>query len=180
MSRMQLGLGVAALALGVLGACSAQQRAMMAAMNKPQDDSAMSGALGVANTQGVVLDAAWAQGQVVVVDFWASWCQPCQHSIPFYRRMHERWAGRGLRLVGVNTDDDREDFLSYLAVHPMPFSLVYDEQKALSQRFAVMQLPTTFLFDRKGRLRKTRSGFDPTEARQVEDEIRLLIGEPAP
>lgn len=164
-----------------LGACTAQQRAAMAMMGAPRDEAGgPSAALMVRAQDGTLVDAGYAHGNVVLVDFWASWCGPCQHSIPFYRRMHQRFAHRGLRVVGVNVDDDREDLQEYTAIHPMPFDVVWDEDKGISHRFSVLQLPTSFLFDRRGRLRKSRTGFDPTEARQIEDEIRLLLGEPAP
>ncbi|MEW5854952.1 MAG: TlpA disulfide reductase family protein [Myxococcota bacterium] len=137
----------------------------------------MGPALGMADESGRLIDSQAVQGRVVLVDFWASWCGPCQHSIPFYRRLYERFQRKGLVVVGVNVDDDHDDMREYLAVHPLPFSIIWDKEKALSGRFGVMQLPTAFLFDRKGRLRKTRLGFDPEEMREVEDEVRLLLGE---
>jgi thiol-disulfide isomerase/thioredoxin len=163
-----------------LAGCDAGGKALQAMANPAaqQEGGQSAGpALGVADEQGALLDQRAVAGKVVIVDFWASWCQPCQHSIPFYRRMHERFRNKGLLVVGVNTDDEKPNMVSYLMSHPLPFSVVWDEKKALTGRFGVAQLPTTFLFDRRGRLRKTRSGFDPAEARSVEDEIRLLLGE---
>jgi thiol-disulfide isomerase/thioredoxin len=142
-----------------------------------EEGGTLAPALGIPDEQGNMLDSRAVGDKVVIVDFWASWCAPCQHSIPFYRRVHQRWRNKGLVVVGVNVDDNRAAMLEYVAVHPLPFSMVWDGDKTLSQRFGVFQLPTSFLFDRKGRLRKTRFGFDPEEARQIEDEIRLLLGE---
>ncbi|GEM_PF-1796729 len=177
---MKTRTGLLVVGILVVAACGASQKGALGNLLNPppqEEGVAASPALGILDHNGVLLDDAATRGKVVLVDFWASWCVPCQHSIPFYRRMSERFRNKGLLVVGVNTDDEHRLMEEYLAAHPMPFHLVWDGEKALSGRFGVMQLPTTFMFDRKGRLRKTRSGFDPTEARAVEDEIRLLLGE---
>lgn len=140
-------------------------------------DEDRSPVLGVKDESGRLLDLRATRGKVVLVDFWASWCNPCLQSLPFYRRLSERWGQKGLLVVGVNVDDQREAMLDFMAIHPLPFSVVFDQDKKLMGRFGILQLPTTFLFDRKGRLRKSRTGFDPEEARAMEDEVRLLLGE---
>jgi thiol-disulfide isomerase/thioredoxin len=137
----------------------------------------MSPVLNAVDVTGLPVDERAVAGKVVLVDFFASWCVPCQYSIPFYRRLHQRFERKGLVVVGVNVDDNRDALTRYMASHPLPFRVVWDQDKALSGRFSVMQLPTSFLFDRRGRLRKTRYGFEPEEVRQVEDEVRLLLDE---
>ncbi|MBI5496716.1 MAG: TlpA family protein disulfide reductase [Deltaproteobacteria bacterium] len=167
------------LVLAAAAGCGAAQRNLLSSLGAPRaaDARGPSAVLDATDEAGQRVDDARVRGKVVLVDFWASWCQPCQHSIPFYRRMYERFRTKGLVVVGVNVDDGREEMVNYLQMHPLPFAIVWDAEKALSGRFGVMQLPTSFLFDRRGRLRKTRTGFDPEELRAVEDEIRLLLSE---
>lgn len=177
---------LAAAALAFLAACNtpggAPNLGSLVPSQPPADmgsgAAGVSPALGVPDLSGRVLDGAAVQGQVVLVDFWASWCGPCQQSTPFYRRMHDRFHGKGFMVLAVSMDEEKPALDGYLAVHPLPYNVVWDQDHALSNRFAVFQLPTAFLFDRKGRLRKTRTGFNAEETRAMEDEIRLLLSEP--
>lgn len=166
-------------ATALLG-CTTLPQPDLAALSRPAAAGAggtLTPAPGVPDESGRVIDERAVAGKVVLLDFFATWCQPCQFSTPFYRRLHQRFASKGLAVVAISVDDSHRDLQDYLRLHPLPFPAVWDQDKAVSSRFGVAQLPTSFLFDRQGRLRKTRVGFDPEEQRAVEDEVRLLLGE---
>src|SRR5689334_9002601 len=72
------------------------------------------------------LGLANRRGQVVIVDFWASWCKPCRQSIPWLNSMRERYGTRGLTIIGVNVDAERRDADRFLSAIPVEFETVFD------------------------------------------------------
>jgi len=124
------------------------------------------------------LDLAQYRGQVVIVDFWASWCKPCRQSIPWLNQLRARYGSRGLVIIGVNVDAERADADRFLREVPIDFEVVYDSQGALAGQFRLQGMPSTFIFDRAGKLAATHMGFREKQREQHENEIQnLLTGE---
>jgi thiol-disulfide isomerase/thioredoxin len=105
------------------------------------------------------LDLKSHAGQVVVLDFWASWCKPCRQSIPWLNDMQAKYGSRGLVVIGVNVDMERPLADKFLAQTPARFQIVYDADGKLPQEYAVQGMPASFVFDRTGRLVEKRLGF---------------------
>lgn len=119
-----------------------------------------------------------AQGDVRVVDFWATWCDPCRDQLPFLDRLSLAYASQGLRVYAVSFDEDRAALEQFLDDQPVSFPVLWDKGgAALSERLEVTRLPTTLLLDRAGRVREVHLGFDPSEARRLEDAVRALLAE---
>jgi thiol-disulfide isomerase/thioredoxin len=112
---------------------------------------------------------------VVVVDFWASWCKPCRESIPWLNRMHREYGDRGLVVIGVNVDANRADAERFLRDVPIDFEVVYDAAGVLATRFEVPAMPSTFVFDRSGKLIQTHVGFRTTKRDAREAELMKLL-----
>jgi len=121
------------------------------------------------------LDLAAYRGRVVVVDFWASWCKPCRESIPWLNRMHREYGDRGLVVIGVNVDANRADAERFLRDVPIDFEVVYDAAGVLATRFEVPAMPSTFVFDRSGKLIQTHVGFRTTKRDAREAELMKLL-----
>ncbi len=120
-------------------------------------------------------------GQVVLVDFWASWCGPCKESFPAMEELNEQYADRGLTIVAVNEDEKREDMERFLGRMPVSFAVVRDSKHKLIAAVNVETMPTSFLIGRDGKVRYTHSGFRGDETvKQYHDEIELLLKEPVP
>jgi len=83
----------------------------------------------------VQLDAL--RGQVVFVDFWASWCGPCKQSFPWLNEMQAKYGARGLRVLAVNVDRQRAHADRFLAQVPARFAVAFDPQGDVAQRYAV-------------------------------------------
>jgi len=125
------------------------------------------------------LDLARHHGRVVIVDFWASWCKPCRQSIPWLNTLRERYGASGLTIIGVNVDAERRDADRFLRDVPIDFEIVFDPDGALAKQFNVQAMPSTYIFDRTGKLVKTHLGF--RDAKKVENEAALknLLNQPA-
>ena len=117
------------------------------------------------------LDLAQYHGRVLVVDFWASWCKPCRQSMPWLNELRARYGEQGLVIIGVNVDAERADAERFLRDVPVDFEIIYDAQGTLAQKFGLQAMPSTFVYDRDGKLAHTLYGF--REARRAEHESQL-------
>ncbi|HEX8476426.1 MAG TPA: cytochrome c biogenesis protein/redoxin [Pyrinomonadaceae bacterium] len=97
------------------------------------------------------------RGQVVLLNFWATWCVPCRSEIPALNEMNRELQGRGFRVVGVSTHDDAEGVREYQKDIKQDYTVVLGDD-AVATAFAVVPLPTTFIIDREGRIRQTIIG----------------------
>jgi cytochrome c biogenesis protein CcmG/thiol:disulfide interchange protein DsbE len=126
------------------------------------------------------LDLATHRGQVVIVDFWASWCKPCRQSIPWLNSMRERYGARGLAIIGVNVDAERRDADRFLSAIPIGFDLVFDPHGDLAKQFNVKGMPSSFVFDRSGKLVESHLGFREASKDEHEASLQNLLNQPAP
>lgn len=115
------------------------------------------------------------RGQVVLVDFWASWCGPCRQSFPWMNDMQARYGEQGLKILAINVDAEREDAERFLRDLPARFTVAFDPQGQSPERFGVMGMPSAYLIDRDGRIHRQHIGFHPDRAQGYEDEIRALL-----
>ena len=133
---------------------------------------ACSGALAASPQSALAqLDLAQYHGRVVIVDFWASWCKPCRQSMPWLNELRARYGEQGLVIIGVNVDAERADAERFLRDVPVDFEIIYDAQGTLAQKFGLQAMPSTFVYDRDGKLAHTLYGF--REARRAEHESQL-------
>lgn len=112
-------------------------------------------------------------GEVVVVDFWASWCKPCRQELPWLATMQARHAKAGLTVLTVNLDQERPQADKLLATLGVTLPVVYDPDGALAEAHQIEGMPTSLIYDRDGKLRATRVGFD----RDEEDAFEKLLVE---
>jgi thiol-disulfide isomerase/thioredoxin len=125
--------------------------------------------------QGHQLSSDDLRGKVVLIDFWATWCQPCKKEMPGYQKLIDRYGRRGFVVVGFKFDTmaDTEDpilFAHKIGVR-YPLAVATDD---LKQRFGGVEgLPTTMLYDRRGILRQKIIGFEYTDV--IESELKPLL-----
>src|SRR5690349_4893215 len=112
------------------------------------------------------------KGQVVVVDFWASWCVPCRRSFPWLNEMQARYADQGLVVVGINVDTDRAEAEKFLKEFPARFDILYDATGRMPMEYGVTAMPTSLVFDREGSLVTRHLGFQNARRAEYENIIR--------
>lgn len=142
--------------------------------------STLTASLAAASPAAAPLDMARHHGRVVIVDFWASWCKPCRQSIPWLNSLRERYGARGLTIIGVNVDANRRDADRFLRDVPIEFEIVFDPQGDLAKQFKVQAMPTSYVFDRAGKLVETHLGFREAKKGGNEAAIRKLLDQTIP
>jgi thiol-disulfide isomerase/thioredoxin len=116
------------------------------------------------------------RGRVVYVDFWASWCVPCRQSMPVLDGLARRFGPRGFTVIGVNKDASVAEAERFLRRVPVDFPLVGDADDAIARSFGVKAMPSGYLVDRAGVVRRVHRGFNAETAAALEREIEGLLG----
>ncbi|MBA4175558.1 MAG: TlpA family protein disulfide reductase [Leptothrix sp. (in: Bacteria)] len=117
------------------------------------------------------------RGQVVLINFWASWCGPCLQEMPHLNRLHERYASSGFRLLGVNVDDNPRLAAQVAQRLGVKFTVLLDTDKAVVKRYDLGSMPGTVLIDRDGRVRYLHRGYRDGMEADYERQIRELVKE---
>jgi thiol-disulfide isomerase/thioredoxin len=112
-------------------------------------------------------------GRVVLVDFWASWCAPCQESFPAYARLEGEFAPQGLVILAVSVDQVPAAFAGFVRRQRPPFATVRDRGQSLVRRVEIATMPSCYLLGRDGTVRFIHAGFYGS---RTENELRREIG----
>ena len=130
------------------------------------------------SVEGEPLKLSSLAGRVVVLDFWAVWCGPCTESMPFFQALQDRYGKDGLEIVGLHVDDrmpptpDVKDFLEEIGVTYRNVISTTDVDNA----YLVYAMPTTYILDRRGVVRKRHVGFNPkTAPDRIENDVKALL-----
>ncbi len=115
------------------------------------------------------------KGQVVYVDFWASWCAPCKQSFPWMNEMQAKYGARGFTVVGINVDQKREDAEKFLAGTPAKFAVAYDTMGKVAEVYQPKGMPTSFLIGADGKVRAVHIGFKDSQREELEREIQSAL-----
>ena len=125
------------------------------------------------------LDLTQYRGKVVLVDFWASWCEPCRHSFPWLNDLQSRYGDR-LAIVGVNVDRQRADADRFLKQVPAHFHIVYDPAGELAAQYELIGMPSSYVYDQSGTLVDTHVGFRIASRSEREAQLQKLMSPAEP
>ena len=117
------------------------------------------------------------RGQVVLINFWASWCGPCRQEMPHLDAIHQKYEPMGFTVFGVNVEQDRTMADKILRDIPVTFPILFDDQNEVSQLYDVDAMPVTVLVDRNGEIRFMHKGYKPGYEDDYEQQVRELIRE---
>lgn len=119
-------------------------------------------------------------GRVVLVDFWASWCAPCQASFPALAKLHQEFSSRGVTIVGVSVDKKAGDYDKFLKKHAPPFPTLRDAAQRYVAAVQVPTMPTSYVVGRDGRIRAILVGFHGEETdRAIRAALAAALAEKA-
>ena len=120
------------------------------------------------------------RGSVVLLDVWATWCEPCRDSLPLYHDLQKEYAARGLKVYAMNVDADSTQIPKFLEETKVQIPVLLDPNAALAEsKLKVRMMPTAFLIDRKGVVRYVHEGFAEEFLQKYMSEIEALLKEPA-
>jgi len=117
------------------------------------------------------------RGQVVMLNFWASWCGPCRQEMPLLDAMYKRYSSAGFQFYGVNVEEDNTDAKKLLKELGVSFPVLFDPESKASKLYGVDAMPTTVVIDKKGQIRYVNRGYKPGDENKYRDQIRELIRE---
>jgi peroxiredoxin len=170
MKRMRIALlGVLLAAMPVFFAASSLASSGLA--GQPAPDFVLKSAT------GTNLRLSEYRGNVVMINFWATWCGPCRQEMPLLNDLYSRYGRVGFSLLGVNIDDDSRRAMDMAEELGVTFPVLFDERKEVSRLYQVEAMPVTVLVDRTGKVRHVHLGYKPGYEEKYLTEIRALLRE---
>jgi thiol-disulfide isomerase/thioredoxin len=123
---------------------------------------------------GTIVRLSDHAGQVVVVDFWATWCPPCQEMIPVLKKLHRNYSDKGLLVLGISLDNDGLEVLGpFVHQEMIPYRIVMGNDRIVRAFGGVTTIPTLYIVDREGRLVRKMVGYHSYD--DLEDEIKRYL-----
>jgi peroxiredoxin len=160
------------LALAVLTAA-----ATMTAAAATLQTGAPAPAFQLNSNAGKPLALADFRGQIVLLNFWASWCGPCRQEMPILEQLNRQYHGKGVTLLGINVEPDSAAAVDWLKATPVTFPILFDTDSKVSKLYEVAGMPNTVIIDRKGQVRYIHRGYSAGAENDYLNQIRALIRE---
>ena len=117
------------------------------------------------------------RGEVVMINFWASWCGPCRQEMPLLEQLYSEYQPLGFTILGVNVEEDPSKAEALLSDIPVSFPVLFDTQSQVSKLYDVVAMPSTVLVDRDGNVRYLHHGYKPGYEQTYQEQVRALIRE---
>ena len=117
------------------------------------------------------------RGQVVLINFWASWCGPCRQEMPRLDDLYQQYGELGFTLLGVNVEQDSAEAQRMLHDTPVTFPILFDSKNEVSKLYDVVAMPSTVIVDRDGNVRFVHKGYQPGYEDEYQTQVRALVRE---
>ncbi|MFP6685291.1 MAG: TlpA disulfide reductase family protein [Polyangiaceae bacterium] len=183
MTSRRAVFGLMGLSLGLMVACGPAKPA-----NVPEgggsSNNAGDGGKKAPEVAGVYVGGdgpatiADAAGQVIIVDFWATYCEPCKKSFPMYQELVDKHAG-AVVVIGVSVDDpedvSQDDIKAFATELNVTFPIVWDKEHKTAEAYKPPKMPTSYVIDKSGNIRHVHSGYSPSEAEEIANEVDELL-----
>ena len=156
----------AALTISVFGFALARQ-------NQTQPDSGAAPDFTITTFEGDTISLSDLRGQVVVVNFWASWCGPCRVEAPDLQNVYERYKDKGVQVIGITYTDTEAKSLAYIGEFGITYPNGPDMGTRISDRYNIQGVPETFVIDKNGNVAEFI--YAPTNEQHLSDIIDRLL-----
>jgi thiol-disulfide isomerase/thioredoxin len=118
------------------------------------------------------------EGDVVIVNFWASWCPPCRKELPVMDEWHTSWQNRGGRVVAISIDKDLRKVQRFVEKEALSMTVLHDGPSGLAKTIDLPSLPCTYLLDRSGKVIAVFTSSDKNALRSLHQKAEALLGSP--
>ena len=169
-SYMRSRIAVLALLLCLAAALPWPARAA-AVLGQPAPDFALR------SLDGHNLRLSELRGEVVMVNFWATWCGPCREEMPLLNQIYGSYHGIGFELLGVNIDDSSDRAAEMVRTLGVRFPVLFDADKSVSRLYDISTMPMTLLIGRDGTVRYIDQGYEAGRESTYVDQVRALLKE---
>lgn len=115
------------------------------------------------------------KGEVVYLDFWASWCLPCKKSFPWMERMQQRYGEQGFKIVAVNLDKDKALADEFLKQKDVSFTVAFDASGSSASKYKLRGMPSSYLIGRDGKVHASHIGFRDKDKDKLEQAVKTLL-----
>jgi peroxiredoxin len=117
------------------------------------------------------------RGNVVLLNFWASWCGPCREEMPLLNKIHQKYEPLGFTILGVNVEEDSDAAKKFIAQRPVDFPILLDNTNKVSKLYDVIAMPTTVVIDRDGNMRFLHQGYKSGDEAEYRKMVKKLVRE---
>jgi len=124
---------------------------------------------------GKPYDLSAQRGSVVLVDFWATWCEPCKVSLPRYAALERKLGAQGFHVVAVSVDEDAAALRRFVAATKLELRVVHDPAGKIADRYQPAKMPTAYLVGRDGKISWIHGSFAAGDEAKVEAEVRKAL-----
>ena len=115
------------------------------------------------------------KGQIVYLDFWASWCQPCRKSFTWMNKMQSMYGAEGFKVIAINLDESRAKANKFLQQIPANFDVAFDPRGTTAESYNVKAMPSSYIIDKQGNVIYSNLGFRGNDEEKLEAKIRGII-----
>jgi len=126
---------------------------------------------------GAPVSLSSLKGQVVLINFWASWCGPCRQEFPLLDTIYKKYKKLGFTIIGLNVEPDQNDAEGFLKQNPVTFPILYDPKDTVSKVYGVGGMPSVAIVDRKGVVRWMHKSYVPGDEDEYMNQVRSLLTE---
>lgn len=124
---------------------------------------------------GEIVSLSDFRGKVVYLDFWASWCGPCRHTLPWMQKMQKKYKAQGLEVFAVNVDENKADAQKIIDELKPVFTIGFDPTGSVAEKYQLPTMPSSCLIGRDGKIVALHSGFREGDSEEIEEKIKNLL-----
>ena len=115
------------------------------------------------------------KGKVTIVDFWATWCEPCKKSFPKYQELYVKYKASGLEILAISVDDEKKEIPDFIKTYGAKFPVGWDEGHTVADCYKPPNMPSAYVIDKNGVVKFVHNGYHDGEEKELEKEIKSLL-----